>query len=381
MSIRGPLLRRLRILTSAATLAASPFVLAGCIVPSPSPGTWGELRAVSALSKSNAWAVGVWADAHGAHDLVEHWDGASWSVAALPFRPGGGGLSDVTAISASNVWAVGGGRTLHYDGRSWHSSPDAAGLFLSTVAAGRDGAVRAIAYSTTQKPLVLQWMGSGWRVMATPTVPGSLGACDGNLGLANLTVLNAHDIWVAGNVNGSGPNAMKCAYAAHWNGAQWKAVPTPTLPYNATLTSISARTPSDVWAVGYSTTTLASTGRAVFKSIALRWNGSRWRSLPSMDSSGEGDLLFDVDATSAGVWAVGSAPLIGGLLSSMVIKKWSGTRFVDQPVQSIEQADDPGATYMSLSGVAVRDGVVVSVGTYEPTSRGSATLADRRNAV
>jgi hypothetical protein len=82
-------------------------------VPSPSPGSVGnEVGAVSAISASNAWAVGSYAHFHGPsivyHTLIEAWNGTAWKTVPSP-SPGSSTnyLLGVAATSPSNVWAVG----------------------------------------------------------------------------------------------------------------------------------------------------------------------------------------------------------------------------------------------------------------------------------
>src|SRR5439155_7415668 len=63
------------------------------------------LQAVSAVSVSDAWAVGSFADGTGPlTPLFQHWDDGSWSEV-----PGGalpdGLLSGVATVSSTDVWA------------------------------------------------------------------------------------------------------------------------------------------------------------------------------------------------------------------------------------------------------------------------------------
>jgi hypothetical protein len=101
------------------------------IVPSPDPavptpsGVRQALNGVVEISANDAWAVGNTSDISGfqpARPIAMHWNGAAWSLTALPDL-GGGTLASVTASSSSSVWAAGspGGSTsvLHWNGRSW----------------------------------------------------------------------------------------------------------------------------------------------------------------------------------------------------------------------------------------------------------------------
>jgi hypothetical protein len=107
------------------------------VVPSPDPGSDGDiLYGVAALGDSDVWAVGaqrssdeVW------HPLAEHWDGSSWSVVPTP-DPGGGGnlLYAVAADAPKGVYAAGQGSAEafpspalveHWNGAAWSIVPSA----------------------------------------------------------------------------------------------------------------------------------------------------------------------------------------------------------------------------------------------------------------
>jgi hypothetical protein len=135
--------------------------------------TWSEVpspilhaNSVTALSPTNAWAVGtvsVFAD-HRQHTkpAIEHWDGTSWTIVSSP-NPKTAPTKDtalygIAAVSANDIWAVGAGNfstisgtaTLieHWDGTSWKiiSSPDpgTASNALFAVTALSDGTVVAV---------------------------------------------------------------------------------------------------------------------------------------------------------------------------------------------------------------------------------------------
>ena len=104
-------------------------------IPSPQPGNYAnDLNGVAALSSSDVWAVGSHQNYKGMYQepqktLVEHWDGASWSVIASP-NPGMfyNSLSAVTALAPNDIWAVGAQGTVqghsktlieHWDGAHW----------------------------------------------------------------------------------------------------------------------------------------------------------------------------------------------------------------------------------------------------------------------
>jgi hypothetical protein len=361
-----------RIAAAASLLAISPILLTSCIFPSPNPSTNAKLWSVAALTRNNAWAVGTWADGHGAHDLIEHWDGHTWRIISAP-SPGGTGLVSITAITPSNLWAVGSGRSLHFDGHFWRPIPVPAGLIMTDVASSPTGVVRAVALDAQGAPRVLFPTASGWQTMAsspTITIPG---ACDPDL-FYNLAVLSPSDIWAVGSTYSRGG----CAYTSHWNGTSWTQVATPSIPNNVTLNSVSARGTHDVWAAGTSSQEDAQSGWTLERSIALHWDGVSWKQIATGDQNGS--HLNSISATPQGVWAVGGEIIQGGLENRLVIKRFNGTSFVNQPVQQLVDTSDSRPD-LDLNGVTVNDGVVTSVGNYLPRPGvRDATLIDRRNA-
>jgi hypothetical protein len=135
--------------------------------------TWTEVpspllhaNSVTALSPTNAWAVGtisVFAgDRQHTKPAIEHWDGTSWSIVTSPnpnpVATKDTALDGIAAISADDIWAVGAGNfstisgtaTLieHWDRTSWTivSSPDpgTATNALFAVTALSDGTVVAV---------------------------------------------------------------------------------------------------------------------------------------------------------------------------------------------------------------------------------------------
>src|SRR5579885_210603 len=80
------------------------------IVPSPDPGTiQNSLIGVTAISGSNLWAVGAYANNNTAgQTLIEHWNGKSWKTVPSPNAGTAQNfLNSVAAVSSSNLWAVG----------------------------------------------------------------------------------------------------------------------------------------------------------------------------------------------------------------------------------------------------------------------------------
>ena len=149
-----------------------------------------SLRAVSAVSASDAWAVGGYSTATGGGMLIMHWNGTSWTKSTPPSGMTGS-LEAVSADSPTDAWAAGQYNnssgvtvplTLHWNGKKWNqvASPfpsGAQGANLEAVSA--DSATDAWAvgeYSPSsggQKPLTLHWNGKKWNQVASPFPSGS----------------------------------------------------------------------------------------------------------------------------------------------------------------------------------------------------------------
>jgi len=98
-------------------------------VKSPNPSSeFNTLTGVSAVSPTDAWAVGLYWDQAGiGHSMVLHWDGTRWSQVKSPnLGSEHTSLSSVIAVSPKDVWAVGDYQeagihalVLHWDGTNW----------------------------------------------------------------------------------------------------------------------------------------------------------------------------------------------------------------------------------------------------------------------
>jgi len=85
------------------------------IVPAPAlhdgSGALDQLTGVTTLSPTNAWASGYEYNANGANfhvPYVLHWNGTTWTLTETPNQGGEGSLlRAITALSATDIWAVG----------------------------------------------------------------------------------------------------------------------------------------------------------------------------------------------------------------------------------------------------------------------------------
>jgi len=156
---------------------------------SPSPGpTSNVLKAVGATSAKNAWAVGTYFDAGGhPRTLIEHWNGVKWSKQPSS-NPSAteDELLGVTAISASNAWAVGYSTTptsyrtliLHWNGVKWRrvTSPNPGGSSASDQLTAVDATSSTNAWAVgwensgtgTVSTVIERWNGTAWKGQPSP---------------------------------------------------------------------------------------------------------------------------------------------------------------------------------------------------------------------
>jgi hypothetical protein len=181
-------------------------------MPTPASAPAGTLlTSVSGTSPADVWAVGsvfvggvVGLDAAADHEtVILHWDGQRWQLVPSPDPATGPGgfLNDiraVTAVSPDNAWAVGdytpGTATpyhnmlLHWDGQSWTQvpTPDTADYLnvLQAVAASPDGRLW-LAGISDHPSSQLQQQGTLFQFVRIPDVIGD------TLSAATVTMTNA----------------------------------------------------------------------------------------------------------------------------------------------------------------------------------------------
>lgn len=253
------------------------------VVPCPSPRDDGQpvrssLTAVAIDAPNDAWAVGDWTPivhAPSAYALIEHWNGAKWSIVPVPRSHGhaAGGFSAVAALSPTEVWAFGGS-------------------------------------------VLMRWNGTRWRYLPSPPRRGQ------GTDLTGMTVISAHDIWVVGTTGVEKYHSL----TEHWDGSKWTVVPTPDTidgrPRNSNLFAVGGTSSSNVWAVGWYQSGPLGVDHST---LTEHWDGTRWQVQPSPDGSRskENSQLFAVAALSrTTAWAVGTneGPI-------PLIEHWDGVRW------------------------------------------------------
>ncbi len=355
------------------------------MVASPDPDNAGFLFGVSVLAANDVWAVGDFSTVNGRQTLVEHWDGGSWSVVpSANHQSSGNRLTGVAAISANDVWAVGiyfslpsarakaqtqalaltmTGLIEHWDGAIWSivPNPDLGSsrselIGITAISANDVWAVGD--YTNANGPgqtLVEHWNGTAWSIVPSANRPSTTHS------LYAVAAVSANDVWAVGEYV-LNDNSDKGSLVEHWDGTTWSIVPSPSQPSSFNhLYGVSVVSASDVWAVGYyggQTGTLQQT-------LVEHWNGTSWSIVPSPNQGPSDNYLSGVAAISASdVWAVG---YYTGDTTQPLEEHWDGTAW------SV-YGPSPGMSYSDTWAVAaVSTGDIWAVGAYEQNNQYSLT--------
>lgn len=327
------------------------------IVPTPNPNPvthppFAELDSVAATASNDVWAVGAYYNNYGAQaTLIEHYDGTSWSIIPSPnMSLTGDELYSVAAISKSDAWAVGifdgvvnsevtpQTYTLHWNGTQWNaiSSPNEANSSneLESIGAVSSTDVWAVGSwgpvsGNGGGALIEHWNGSQWSILPAPMATPSPG-------LTAMAVVSASNVWAVGAAAASGQE--RTAYE-QWNGSRWTIVPSPS-PTIAYLDGVAAIPGNlQLWAVGY--TAIAST--ITYATLIEQYTPSAgWTQIvsPNLNYGTLSNQLYSVTAISATeAWAVGSTrdqygnyePLILHYVNTGSPPPWRGSAAPTQP--------------------------------------------------
>ena len=163
--------------------------------------------------------------------------------------------------------------------------------------------------SEVDHALILHWNGTVWVKSASPNP-------NNNSKLNGIAALSASNVWAVGSYCAAGcstASPVSHALILHWNGATWKPLvsPNPSGSLVTTLNGVSAESHAGAWAVGTYCSVkcyLATSTPQRLETLALRWDGSKWRQVPSPDPGGRyGSSLYGVSDLSTGsAWAVGN---------------------------------------------------------------------------
>jgi len=378
----GPALRAsvvaaaLTLIVAAGTAEAAP---ASPAPTAPPPGPGGDLPAnrvwgVSALSPTDAWAVGSRSTKAGTVATILQWTGKRWAKVPVP-QPSRtkASLQSVDAVSTTDAWAVGSyvddatgvERTLvlHWDGTSWSQVPSPSrGPQVSVLwSVSADSATDAWAIGNEGNGrhsfgFALHWDGTRWSRVATPQPSDAVT-------LRGVTAISPTDAWAVGGFQNNETFAFE-SLVLHWNGTAWSEVEHPNPGSMDTyLWGASATSSEDVWAVG----DYYTAARGNDHTLVLHWNGKRWSKVRSPNPSPTLSSLLAVDAESpSDVWAVGSAGYVHDHAESVrtITLHWDGTSWSQIP------APDPSPVDNELFGVSATSSDDAWTVGYEQSGRG-----------
>jgi hypothetical protein len=167
----------------------------------------------------------------------------------------------------------------------------------------------------------------GWRVLDSPNPnPGR-----GNVFTA-VSAISPSDVWAVGSSFST--LGVRQTLVEHWDGSVWSVIPSPNPgTFGNDLLGIAAISSANVWAVGtYDARTLT-----------IHWDGSVWSVVPSPTSNG---TLYAVTALSPNdVWAVGSAS------GANLVIHWDGAAWSVVPAPSPTSGD----VLQGVAGITAHD--------------------------
>jgi hypothetical protein len=275
-----------------------------------------------------------------------------------------GDLSAVSAESATDAWAVGvyaatsgAGETLglHWNGTRWSrvASPNPGGTssgdesYLTGVSARSATDAWAVGdyYRSNNfyETLVLHWNGTRWSKVASPNPSVATG---GASYLTSVSARSATNAWAVGHYR-SPTTTADLTLALHWNGTSWSHVATPNPGGTSSgdesdLTSVSAQSANNAWAVGHY---VNPTTQAV-ETLALHWNGTRWSKVASPNPTTDSSLSGVSADSTRDAWAVGQD--YAGRFETLALH-WNGTRW-----SRVASPNPPLAASNSLTSVSAR---------------------------
>ena len=269
------------------------------IVPSPNQGSgFNQLNGVSCTSAADCVAVGSYNNSSSVEQtLVETWNGTSWSIISSPNEGSNPGLDRVSCTSSTDCVAVG----------SYNNS------------------------SSVEQTLVETWNGASWSIISSPNEGSRQNALNG----VSCTS-SANCVAVGFYVNSS---SIEQTLVETWNGTSWSTVSSPDQGSGGTgLSGVSCTSSTNCVAVGFYTNTIfvepPSPPINVIQTLVEAWNGTSW-SVVSSPNEGTNELnqLGGVSCTSStNCVAVGFS---NSATSQTLVETWNGASWSVTPSPSL----------------------------------------------
>ena len=227
---------------------------------------------VLAFASNDVYAVGYQPATNGAVlTLIEHWDGFSWKVVPSPNGNNTGNvLSGISGNSPTDIWAAGDMvapntpvKTLveHFDGAQWSIVPSPNPLptgslnqnVLTSVQANSTTDVTAVGFllnfnTQTETTLVEHWDGTQWNVVPSPNQSETAGSFNT---LRSVTGTSGSNLYAAGFFADAQTGGQQRTLVEHFDGHSWSIITSPTKGVAQQLHGIFALpNATSVWSVG-----------------------------------------------------------------------------------------------------------------------------------
>jgi hypothetical protein len=216
-------------------------------------------------------------------------------------------------------------------------------------------------------PLIEHWNGHVWSLSR-----GASGSST-SASLESVSAVSPRDVWAVGKSLPATPGAKGGAIVEHWNGSRWAMVHLPVPKRISTqglsLESVVAGGPSDVWILGHALSIAA--GRSVNRDVFFHWDGTEFEShlgptiVDPVRGTGAVQSLgrsLDGSVLGAGGWMVG--PGEAARPGGIVLEEWDGKAWI---VVSRERGIEPITLTSPVTGsniFAIGGGSFTTVGTY-----------------
>ncbi len=313
----------LSVLTCASNTQAANHAAWEIIPSQNSRLPFNELLGVTAITNTNVWAVGESFGGNSHQSLIEHWNGKVWQIVPTPDHSLSPTLQAVAAIPGTDqAWAVGSQYTAAHG----------------------------------YQPLIERWNGKVWQIVGSPFIKDQVGNTT-NI-LSSVVAISKDNAWATGIYSN---HQAQTALIEHWNGKQWSIVPgasVPANPQSTNLTSITALSPDNIWAVG---TSIWSNGYDTFKTLTEHWNGHAWSYVPAPNPGTGSNILHSVTSIPGTnqLLAVGEASDLYQR-SQMLTERWNGKSW---QVISSTNGKTPGTALTSVTARSAHDAWAVGEGT------------------
>ncbi len=326
-------------------------------VASTNPGasTDNFLMGVSATGPNDVWFSGYYGGFAASTPFTLRWTGSSFTTPTTPSAGTGAQLFQIAALAPNNVWTVGyyytsgsSARTLveHWDGTSWSIVPSASpghasGLVaLAAIDANNiwAGYVYVPVVGDPSHTLIERYDGSSFVQTPSPNGPTDVNV------LLGVSARTATDVWAVG-ASATSPTTAS-TLVQRWDGTAWTIVRSENVGGMSILQDVAVVSEADAWAVGFS-------GPSPQRTLIERYNGTFWSPVTSPNVGPDDNELLGVAAASADdVWAVGSYN--NGTVERTLIMHWDGTSW------SVVPSPNPGGSSVDniLESVTVVPGTM-----------------------